>query len=374
MLRSLLVAATAAGAAAAGAAAAFPPIGSRVSFEPTNNVAVGLRHCNYVCSVDGNDGSDDFNFKIVAALNGNASPGSVSIQSVNFNDHYLSPIGAGAKVGINTNPDADDASFTLTPGLADPSNWTLVTQSKNGALAGFVVSVNSSRTNPCGDGPDVVLAAPGAAGATSQTWIVGSPPPPPPPPPSTLTIDATTVDHVIKREFMGCHMDPGACAPSECLRRLRTRVHARAYKRARMRVRARVQACCALFLTPPAYLLNRRLLSFSPLAGYTQDPLGWTANLVYGQSFEGSPASKISAWNDVTSAGVTATVALDSAVNVNPSVKTPSLSVTFSSGTGVAGWSNRGIGNEVSPEPAEGARRHASSPALHSRSRARSPS
>ena len=113
----------------------------------------------------------------------------------------------------------------------------------------------------------------------------------------------------------------------------------------------------------------------SPLrAADTLDPLGWTANLVYGPSFEGSPASKISAWNDVTSAGVTATVALDSAVNVNPSVKTPSLSVTFSSGTGVAGWSNRGIGNEVSPEPAEGARRHASSPALHSRSRARSPS
>ena len=281
-------AALAASAAASAATAPPPPLGKRVSFEPTNNVGVGLRHCNYVCSADAPDGSDDFNFVLVAALNGNKAAGSVSIQSVNFDDHFLSPIRGGGKVGINTSPDADDASWMLTPGLSDPSNWTLVTQSKVGALSGFVLSVNASRTNPCGDGPDVTLQAPGDAKAASQTWIVGAPPPPPPPPPSTFTIDATVVDHVVKREFMGCHMDPG----------------------------------------------------------YTQDPLGWTANLVYGQAFEGSPASKVFAWNDATSAGVTATVALDPAVHVNPSVALPALSVAFTSGAGVAGWSNRGIGNE----------------------------
>ena len=289
MARLLLLAITLLlGAAAAAAPFSFPPAGARVSFEPTTNVGIGLRHCNYVASADANDGSDDFNFKIVSAINGNASPGSVSVQSVNFDDHYLSPVGSSAALGINAGPNADDASWTLTPGLADPTNWTLVTQSKNAALSGFVVSLNASRANPCGDGQDVVLAAPGAASAIAQTWIVGAPPPPPPPPPSTLVIDATAVDHVVKKEFMGCHADPG----------------------------------------------------------YTNEPLGWTANLVYGQSFESSPASKISAWNDVTSPTVTATVALDAAVHVNPSVAAPSLSVTFTSGSGVAGWSNRGIGNE----------------------------
>ena len=270
------------------AASAFPPLGKRISFTPTNNLAIGLRHCDYVCSADAPDGSDDFNFKLVAPLNGNGAAGSVSIQSVNFPDHYLSPnAGAGGKVGINTSPNADDGSWMLTPGLSDPSNYTLVCQTKSG-LAGFVLSINASTTNPCSDGPDVSLLAPGDAQATAQTWIVGSPPPPPPPPPSTFTIDTSAVDHVIKREFMGCHMDPG----------------------------------------------------------YTQDPLGWTANLVYGQAFETSPASRVYAWNDVTSPGVTATVALDAAVHVNPSVSLPALSVAFTSGTGVAGWGNRGIGNE----------------------------
>jgi hypothetical protein len=47
------------------------------------------------------------------------------------------------------------------------------------AFPSFVLSVNSSETNPCSDGPDVILAAPGAPGATAQTWIVGSAPHPP---------------------------------------------------------------------------------------------------------------------------------------------------------------------------------------------------
>ena len=282
-----LAALAAAASAAAPAQRAFPPVGARVSFEPSNNVGLGLRHCNYVCSADAPDGSEDFDFRLVAALNKNGKPGSYSIQSINFGDHYLSPIAGGGKVGIITQPNADDASWLLTPGLTDATNWTLVTQSK-GPLSGFVLSVNATRTNPCGDGPDVTLQAPGDANAASQTWIVGNPPPPPPPPPSTFTIDASAVDHVVKKEFMGCHMDPG----------------------------------------------------------YTQDPLGWTANLVYGQAFEKSPSSKIYAWNDVSSPGVTATVALDPAVHVNPSVALPALSVAFASGSGIAGWSNRGIGNE----------------------------
>ena len=247
-----------------------------------------LRHCDNYCSADFPDGSEVFNFKIVAALNGNATLGSVSVQSLTYADRYLSPIpGAGANVGINSSPDADDASWSLTPGIDDASNWTLVTQSKSAKLLNYVLSIGSSNTNPCGDGPDVTLEAPG--GASAQTWVIGAPAPPaPPPPPSSFSIDATAVDHVIKKEFLGCHMDPG----------------------------------------------------------YTNDPLGWTANLVYGQAFEDSPASRVFAWNDVTSPSVVASVGLDATVNVNPSKVLPSLSVNFTSGSGVAGWSNRGIGNE----------------------------
>jgi hypothetical protein len=159
------------------ATAAFPPVNSRTTFEPTSDTTIGLRHCTYVCSVDSGD-SDDFHFTLVPALNGNGAPGSVSVQSVNFPDHYLSPIpGSGGKVGINAGPDADEASWLLTPGLSDPTNWTVVTQSK--ATPGLVLTMNNSVTNPCSDGPDVALAAPGAADAIAQTWVVGATPQPP---------------------------------------------------------------------------------------------------------------------------------------------------------------------------------------------------
>jgi hypothetical protein len=92
----------------------------------------------------------------------------------------LSPIpGRGGAVGVNASPDADDASFLLTPGLSDATNWTLVSQSKQSQFAGAVLSVNDTTTNPCSDGPDVVLAAPGASGTSAQTWVVGSAPHPP---------------------------------------------------------------------------------------------------------------------------------------------------------------------------------------------------
>ena len=43
---------------------------------------------------------------------------------------------------------------------------------------------------------------------------------------------------------------------------------------------------------------------------------------------------------------MTATVALDASTPFNPAAPVPSLGITFTSGTGVAGWANRGIGNE----------------------------
>ena len=79
--------------------------------------------------------------------------------------------------------------------------------------------------------------------------------------------------------------------------------------------------------------------------GYTQEPRGWYANLIYGSSFD-KGTTKVFAWNDVTTAGV-GSAALDSATTgFNPNLPTPALKVVYTGGTGQAGWSNRGIGNE----------------------------
>jgi hypothetical protein len=111
---------------------------------------------------------------------------------------------------------------------------------------------------------------------------------PPPPRPETITIDATNVSHRINPLFMGCHTDPG----------------------------------------------------------YTQEPRGWYSQLVYGESFEKGTTS-VYAWNNITqSPGQVSVAVLDSTVVFNPKVNAASLKISFSSGNGVAGWSNRGIGNE----------------------------
>ena len=61
---------------------------------------------------------------------------------------------------MNTNPDADDATWQLTPGIGDASNFTLVSQTKNGALKGFVLSLARSETNPCVvDGSELKVGA-----------------------------------------------------------------------------------------------------------------------------------------------------------------------------------------------------------------------
>ena len=143
---------------------------------------------------------DDFRFKIVAPENGQA--GAISIQSLNFPDHFLGPVAGGpvGRVGIQTAPfDKDAFTFVLAPGESDATNFTIVSQTTNATMAGYVLTVVNTRTNPCGDGVDVVLAAP-VAGSSAQTFIVGNPPPPPPPPPTALTVDATVVDHAIKDE------------------------------------------------------------------------------------------------------------------------------------------------------------------------------
>lgn len=264
-----------------------------VSFYPVIDTTLSLRHCNYVASAcPYEEGNEDFEFKAVKALNGDST--AISFQSVNFPDMYLTPIfgkGSVVPLGLLDVTNTDDATFKIIPGLSDPTNYTIVTQTKNTTFANTVLSLSSQNNAPCHYGSpsgDIVLGTSGDTSFRTQTFVVGSPPPPPPPPPTTLSIDTSGVDHVIKKTFLGCHSDPG----------------------------------------------------------YVNEPLGWSSNLIYGQAFEKPSFIAVYAWNDISTSTAIGSAVLDSTNNVNPTVNVPSLSLTFSSGTGLIGWSNRGIGNE----------------------------
>jgi hypothetical protein len=264
---------------------AYPPVGARLSFTPTSNVLVGMRHCEYVCSADQPDGTEDFVFVVAAPRNGDSSPASVTFTSANFPDHALS-INQGGKIGVNTNPDADDATWTLTPGLTDATNWTLVTQSKNPAYTGFVLTLNSSETNPCAKGDDIALLAPGAPSALAQTWRVAGPPPPPPPPPSTVTVAAGTVTGTLAPTINACHSDEG----------------------------------------------------------FMHQPQSFLSQMVYGEAFE-TTNGMMSGWSVQTDPGAQGTGALDPTQRFAAAAR-PSFHLSYASGTGNVRLAHRGMGNE----------------------------
>ena len=244
-----------------------------------------MRHCNYVASFDAiEDGNDDFHFTLVAALNGAPLP-AVSLRSVNFDTQYVVPI-KGTDIGILESPNVDDASWSVVPALSGNVNASsLKSLSKAPASAGLYLSWSTAHNAPCGGDGDATLTT--GTDAARSSFFIGSPPPPPPAPPATVHVNVGTVTHVVNPLFMGCHIDPG----------------------------------------------------------YTQQPRGWYSQLIYGESFEAG-TTKVFAWNDITTSGV-GSAALDKTVTgFNPNLATPALKVTFTSGTGVAGWSNRGIGNE----------------------------
>lgn len=134
-----------------------------------------MRTCNFLANTEYDSGVGDFSWLIVEALNGNKAPGSVSVLSVsNLWNYALTIVDGVGRVGIAENPDANDASWILTPGLSDPSNWTLVSQTKSSRLAKFVLTVNELQfTNNCSWGPDVVVAAPSLTISRAQTWNLG---------------------------------------------------------------------------------------------------------------------------------------------------------------------------------------------------------
>lgn len=225
---------------------------------------------------------DDFHWIFLSALNG-ASDG-VSLQSVNFPDHYLTIVDGtdsfaeSGRLGIAVNPDVNNASFRVVPGLSDPSLVSLQSLSTLPQFAGKYVTLSSSLSGGCASN----YAAPAGdvylddgADSEASTWSLHYSPPPPPP---NVTVFANEVTHTVNKLFVGCHSD----------------------------------------------------------SGYTHQPRGFYSQLIFGESFE-------EPWNNVTLGTVTATQALDPTVPFNTK---PSLSITVQSGPGAAGVSNRGLGNE----------------------------
>jgi hypothetical protein len=211
-------------------------------------------------------------------------------------DHYVSIIDGQVgikergRLGIVVTPDVNNASFLIVPGLADPTNVSLVSQSTTPMFNGKYVTLSNQNSGTCTYTPpsgDVYLDASGAG--VTQTWILGTPPPPPPPPAASVVIDtASGPDHVLNpHHAFGCHID----------------------------------------------------------VGYAQEPRGYTSNILYGSSFE-KGTTAVYAWNNITASTANAIVQLDGSVSVNPNLPVPSLYIDYTSGTGVAGWSNRGLGNE----------------------------
>jgi hypothetical protein len=274
------------------AALAAPPpaLNSVVSITSFADPSLSFRHCNYVASFHVADPSepDDFQFKVVPARSGAPLP-AISLQSINFPSMFIAPTGKGNAIGIVENADTDDASWNVVAGLAGPANTSsIVSLSKNAAFAGLFITYGTTRNAPCAySAPnfDAVLDA-GTVAAASTVYLM-APPPPPPPPPTLVTIDASAIDHVLPDRFLGCHMDPG----------------------------------------------------------YTNDPLAWTANMVYGSAFVHGPQS-VYAWTDATTPGANGAAVLDPALPFAPSTL-PSLSLTSAGSAGdFVGWANRGIGGE----------------------------
>ena len=275
-------------------AAALPPYKSIVAIAPVTDLTAAVRHCAFDLSTTSpiDDGNDDFSFRLVAGLSG---AGGVSFQSVNYGTKYICPraafhgaLGIG-DIGTEC-ASAQDATWLPAPGLTDATNFSFTSASTTPGWAGLYMTQNASATCACcdkaGGWRDMVLARAGAG--LSQTFLVGHAPPPPPAPPASLVVHADApVDHWIDELFNGCHSDPG----------------------------------------------------------YTQEPLGWNADIVYGNAFQPSPASKISAWNDVSASTATGACAL-TGPPMNPNRPVPSLACTYTSGSGFLGFSNRGVGNE----------------------------
>lgn len=123
----------------------LPPLQSTVYIVPIAEPTYSFRHCDAQGFVTPFDGNADHSFKLVAALNGDAS--CVSFQSVNFPAWYIAPI-AGAepdRLGLVQEPKPADASWTISPASGGRAGFMVTLPSRNG----LAMSVGGNLTGLC---------------------------------------------------------------------------------------------------------------------------------------------------------------------------------------------------------------------------------
>lgn len=270
--------------------AQVPPFGPIAGIRPLSLPTYSFRHCNYVGSFCQTDASDeDFQFNFVSGVN--KQSGSYSFQSVGFPEQYIGIVNAtSGALGIfdpTTSPTgADDVSWSLVSPLVPPSPpttpsvFSLVTQSKLPQWAGKYMVFSSQRNAPCvwsAPAGDAVLAALGGANAT---FMIGAAPPSPP---VAITVDlGTVVNPSVSKRIMGCHHD----------------------------------------------------------YGFEQAPRGFSANLIYGSSFEDGTQA-VPGWTPYSR---NSTDPVPAYVDSTSFSGKPSMAFSISHAGGENGLKNRGIG------------------------------
>jgi hypothetical protein len=182
----------------------LPPLNSTVSLVPAALPALAFRHCDAQGFATPPDGSADFDFRLVAALNGDAAL--VSLQSVNFPRFFVAPVATAepGRLGVVSAPLAADASWAVTPA---PGGFTLALPSRGGLVA----AVGTNLTGSCAGhyaapAAGVFLAA---AGAPRAVWLLVPPGAPPAPPACTIT---TIYDQTTRGNDLAV-APPGGAAP-----------------------------------------------------------------------------------------------------------------------------------------------------------------
>ena len=312
-----MLAAFAAAALFACAAAQFPPLGPLRGIYSLVDFNLGLRHCQCksapcrarapaaaaavltppppwradvasVCPLE--RGNEDFLWTLVAPLQAGAPAGAFSLSPLAFPTYYLTLLNSttGA-VGPAESPVPADATWLLAPPrlASNASNaFTLVSQSASPAWAGKLLTASTARNAPCAfpaPAGDALLTDGAAAGAARVTFIVGDLPPAPPQPAAALTVDVATVTNpAVNRRIKACHHD----------------------------------------------------------YGFAQAPRGFTANLIYGSSFEAGTQA-VPAWTPYSRNCSDAAPALTDFAAFSGK---PSMSVSLSDGGGENGLRNRGLG------------------------------
>ena len=133
--------------------ATLPPLNSMVSIINVADTRIQFRHCSYQGSMvvrDDGELQDDFNFHLVAALNGAPLP-AASLQSVNFPAMYIALTGIDGqpqRVGIAANPNHNDATFLFAPSAHDPTNFSLISQTRNAKFYSSHPANPNTHANP----------------------------------------------------------------------------------------------------------------------------------------------------------------------------------------------------------------------------------